>query len=229
MLVSGNQVQVAAYQLDLTPAKIRQEIKEGIQISQLRQESPEQLIVGISFLITDVNNYMNVKRSLNSAQIAGLAVKIARNWWYLKLSELMYVFERAKSGAYGSNYETLSTEKIEGWILEYDTTERLDLLEQTRNESPEARSKEEDEAFYKAYNENREAGYSFVNEQAEKQRETQENARRDANASFPALVASETNSKRVQRLYQEFFTTNPKASEEDFWNYERQQRINQNA
>lgn len=107
-------------------------ISQPHQISSLRIHSRESLENLILILIQQAAESLNVKGTLSNAMLYECTQMIINDYWHLRPEEIMYCFRRGKTGAYGKDYNRLDTATIMGWLHEYDTGERLSILETER-------------------------------------------------------------------------------------------------
>ncbi len=141
---------LSRYCTELTPFNAQSHV--SAQLSLLRKESEKGYLKAISLLIIRLTESLNITNTLSVNQIADLAVRIGKRFYYLRLPELMYVFQRASDGAYGSDYNRLDAAKVLGWIERYDLEERLTAIESQRGTFDETAKPLNDEqltAFYK--------------------------------------------------------------------------------
>ncbi len=68
--------------------------------------------------LIDLNNSTSVKTKLTDVQMEYTANRIF-DTYSLKITDLTLFFRNIKDGFYGSFYESLSPEKILGWLAEY--------------------------------------------------------------------------------------------------------------
>ncbi|GAB3783223.1 hypothetical protein GCM10028818_40730 [Spirosoma horti] len=108
-------------------------LKNGTQLSVLRKTDESTLLKALLILIGLTNDALNVPR-MNPAQMLDAARHITKSFWYFKPEEIAYAFDQGRSGRYGKVYNRLDLEILEGWLLAYDTTERLALCERGRSE-----------------------------------------------------------------------------------------------
>lgn len=121
----GAALQLSQAAADLTPALAMQNPQ---QLSGLKRENEGNYLKLISLLLMRVMELLNVTNTLSAAQLADLAVRIGKKYYYLRLEELVYVFQQAQNGAYGKDYNRLDSTIIMEWIDRYDVDERTPLV-----------------------------------------------------------------------------------------------------
>lgn len=73
----------------------------------------------IKLWLIDLNEFLNLRRSLSEIQIEQIAISILQDYRNLKISDINLIFSRAKKGYYGEFYESISMPKILGWFRDY--------------------------------------------------------------------------------------------------------------
>ncbi len=74
--------------------------------------SREIAVEYLKLWIIDLNEYMNMSRSMTEMQIEQTAILLYDEYYYLNLSEMNLVFTKIKKGAYGDLYNLLNGAKI---------------------------------------------------------------------------------------------------------------------
>jgi hypothetical protein len=80
----------------------------------------------IKVWLLDLNKSLDVKNPLSAKQVDDIAFYVVNDYRNISLADLNVIFSDAKKGVYGSMYESLSTDKVLGWILKYNH-ERLEV------------------------------------------------------------------------------------------------------
>ena len=88
-----------------------------------------------------LNNFVNASRKMSLEQMEMTADLIIREYYYLKLHEVQYVFEQAMCGRYGKLYESLDGFKIMEWINTYDKVRTVNFEVKLEQESHERRKR----------------------------------------------------------------------------------------
>lgn len=208
-LVSSNPMDLTLLRASLTPKTVRQIIQTGTQLATIKQTHPRELIGGLILLLKDLNDNFNIARPLSDAQMGSIAGVVLRQWWYLKIEEVVYVLEQGKVGKYGSVFEGLDMNKISGWFIDYDTKERLALCEANRH-TKAATDTLDQETLVAAYQKMAAGG------QLDTHAYQQEQARR------PRLVAQNVQDARVEahksalQMQEDWFKAYPEAQIEDY-------------
>lgn len=95
----------------------------GTQIAELRKESKPELLKAVSTLITTTAMSLNITNTVNSFQVYEAAELICKEFWFLRLEELILVFRNIKTGVYGKDYNRLDVSTISQCIRMYDAGE----------------------------------------------------------------------------------------------------------
>lgn len=128
---------------------IRDAAEQPSKIAYLRANNRQELEFILLTMLENVANDFNVKETFDDNQIEDCFMTIISEFGIIAPEELLYVFRRAKSGAYGPVYNKLDTATVCSWIREYKDGERLQYFQQSRQEKTE-RGPEFD--MMKAYN-----------------------------------------------------------------------------
>lgn len=84
-----------------------------------RGEGEKETLKFISKFIAKLNDSLNIQRKMNSEQIANTAEFILQDYFYLKQSDLYFVFNEAEKGRYGQFFDCLDVSKIISWFDKY--------------------------------------------------------------------------------------------------------------
>ncbi|MBO0947556.1 hypothetical protein [Fibrella forsythiae] len=124
----GAALSLSKYATSLTPAMAMHPANK--QLSVLRKEDEAKYLKVIATLLMRTAELLNVSaaNSLSTIQTADLAIRIGKSYYYLRLEELVYVFNRAQNGVYGKDYNRLDAPTVMGWLDRYDIDERTPLV-----------------------------------------------------------------------------------------------------
>lgn len=124
----GAALSLSKYASSLTPAVAMNPANK--QLSVLRKEDEASYLKVIAMLLMRTAELLNVSaaNSLSTIQTADLTVRIGKQYYYLRMEELVYVFNRAQNGVYGKDYNRLDAPTVMGWIEQYDVNERTPLV-----------------------------------------------------------------------------------------------------
>jgi len=90
-------------------------------LSVLRKKNGEEAVLAaLEAWILDMNEFVNVQRTMGPAQIKQTAVMILSDFYYFKIADINLVFTRAKKGYFGDLYGSLDGMKIYRWFVDYD-------------------------------------------------------------------------------------------------------------
>lgn len=118
---------------------------KGAQISILKKEFPTDLLKAVSTLITTTATSMNITNNLNSFQVYEATQLICKEFWYLRLEELILIFKNGKLGKYGRIYNKLDITIISDWINQYETSEERVCYFERKNTEHKANLKNQEE------------------------------------------------------------------------------------
>jgi len=83
-------------------------------------------LYGIAFTISyinewivSLNEFINIQRKMSPEQIEITSGYILDDFYYLKISDIYFVFSEAKKNRYGEFYESLDGAKIISWFDKY--------------------------------------------------------------------------------------------------------------
>lgn len=105
------------------------EISAYPTIHQLSMDNEDDLIADITLLIIDLNESFNIGKGLSVGQIEHLSITIVQRHQSLTLEDIALCFHRAKCGDYGTVYDRLDLNVINGWLNQY-ANERKELMQQ---------------------------------------------------------------------------------------------------
>ncbi len=116
---------------------------ETVSLVVLKKMSSEKMVIDYIMLwITRLNKFLNISRKMNLEQMKQTAEYILQDYYYLKQSDLYYIFSQAEKGRYGEFYECLDGAKILSWFEKYDIEranyvydEGLKVFEKRKKES----------------------------------------------------------------------------------------------
>lgn len=102
-----------------TPAKcINSDVPALAEI--MKEKGEKTTIKVVELWISDLNDFLNVSRKMNPAQIHQTAVMILDEFYYFNLADINLVFTRAKKGKFGNLYESIDGMKIFNWFEQYN-------------------------------------------------------------------------------------------------------------
>jgi hypothetical protein len=124
MLLSCSEKELSEYR---TKISVSESIGDGMAYLVGKDIMIEKKVVCaiIERLLAGLALSLNVGKNLEPHQLSGLAIKIYAKYYYFSFDELMYVFDKGSSGAYGKLYDRVDEEIIFTWLQMYDTGERL--------------------------------------------------------------------------------------------------------
>lgn len=107
-------------------------------------ESEEYRFLIVAKLIIWVLSKLNVQRTVRDNQVLGIYQMIVDNYFYLKLSELKYCFQKGLSGTYGKLYGKIDETDFANWLNEY-VKERDDYVSRKKENDSNIQKKTEKE------------------------------------------------------------------------------------
>lgn len=112
-------------------------------VAQMKRDCGEEFSLGLLMAwLVYLNEFLNLNKPMNEAQIQLCAKHILQEFNHLKFSDLSYLFNKIITGQYGEFYESLSIAKVLTFFREYEQ-ERTDLaIDQAEREHREFRYQE---------------------------------------------------------------------------------------
>ena len=96
-------------------------------LSVIKKKVGEEVSLAIiKVWIINLNDYLNISRKMNPAQIDETANLIMEEFFYLKTSDIALIFKRIKTGYYGGFYESIDGMKILDMMHQY-AEERINM------------------------------------------------------------------------------------------------------
>jgi hypothetical protein len=102
------------------PATVSQAVN-GVSVSRIKKEDPKGLKIVLGKLISELMVVYGI--DFGKPQIDIVINQIITKYWYLKLEEIAYIFQKAISGQI-KVYGALKVADILGWINDYDVNDR---------------------------------------------------------------------------------------------------------
>lgn len=82
----------------------------------------------LKLMVAKTARSFNITRNIEPNQILDLVETLNTDFYYLKLSEIYYIFKQAKMGKFGKTYERIDEPTILGWFNTY-VEERFEIAE----------------------------------------------------------------------------------------------------
>ncbi|WP_460963010.1 hypothetical protein [Spirosoma litoris] len=125
---------------------------EKPQLSLMRKEDPAMCQKALALAIMRMTELINVTNTLTLDQADDLIARISGTYYYLRLDEILYVFEKGINGKFGRTFNTLDASVVMGWIEKYDVNERteraIELARSNQGEQQKHLTKAELTEFY---------------------------------------------------------------------------------
>lgn len=109
-----------------------------------KQYSPDWTQAYIAVWIVNINEFFNVSRPMSDSQVEETAFHILTIYYYLKISDITLIFNRAKRGEFGQLYESLDGSKILSWFEKYAVERMNSVLEYNSREDYKIKDIEKD-------------------------------------------------------------------------------------
>ena len=94
---------------------------DTVSLAVLKKDNSEEAVIKYIILwLNRLNDYLNISRKMSFEQMKQTAEYILQDYYYLKQSDLYYIFSQAEKGRYGEFYESLDGAKILSWFEKYD-------------------------------------------------------------------------------------------------------------
>lgn len=127
-------VQLSRYSAELSVSQALN--APGCQLSVLRRYDENTYYKTIILLLTRAKELLNATNTLSNSQMADLAVRISKEFYFYKLEELLLIIQKATDGRYGRDFNRLDASVVMDWIRRYDIEERTPLVTNKATEKP---------------------------------------------------------------------------------------------
>lgn len=109
-------------------------ISQGTQISFLKRNNEAFVKTSIHLLVEDVlNHYATSDKVVMTGIIPRIVQSILAKYWWMKMEEIAYVFNKGKNGEYGRSNKNISQDVIMDWLHQYDVNEReIEMIDYNR-------------------------------------------------------------------------------------------------
>lgn len=92
----------------------------GSNLFKLRKAHGDVKVAAlIKLYMLELNNLLNLKRSLTEEMIDAIADELLASFSMLNMADVHLVFRRAKTGFYGELYENVNMPKVLTWFADY--------------------------------------------------------------------------------------------------------------
>jgi len=137
---SENPKDLSEFQLSLTC----ENSIDSVSLALVKKSNPIVWKISIYALLNDLNEKVKVDKKFTESETPFILDAIQKSYWYLTLEEIAYVFKNIIIGRFKKPYNKLDIETVLDAIHEYDSKERLNLLEKRdHNKKQEARQLQE--------------------------------------------------------------------------------------
>jgi len=138
--VINNPKALSEFQLSLTCEKAI----DSVSMALIKKTNPVVYRASIDILLCGMVDKIKVANKFTESEIPFLIDAIYKSYWYFTLDEIAYVFKKGITGDFKKPYNKLDIETVLDWLHEYDSKERLNLLEKRdHNKKQEARQLQE--------------------------------------------------------------------------------------
>ena len=120
-------------------------IDKGTQLSTCARHSNAKTKVFLLAVLKDTIDYVEANKTLNQLQMQDAVDELIREFWYLKLEEIVYLLDKLK---YEKFYERLKYGEIREFIIKYEEKERSNIID---NLMDSRKRYEMNEVDYEAY------------------------------------------------------------------------------
>ena len=137
---SDNPKDLSEFQLSLTC----ENSIDSVSLALIKKSNSLVWKTSIYALLNDLNDKVRVDKKFSESETPFLLDAIQKAYWYLTLEEIAYVFKNIIIGRFKKQYNKLDIETVLDAIHEYDSKERLNLLEKRdHNKKMEAKQLEQ--------------------------------------------------------------------------------------
>ena len=134
---------------------------DSVSMALIKKTNPVVYSASIDILLCGMVDKIKVANKFSEGEIPFLIDAIYKSYWYFTLDEIAYVFKKGITGDFKKPYNKLDIETVLDWLHEYDSKERLNLLEK-RDHNKKMEAKQLQESTFK------EVSKEFVNEMVKK-------------------------------------------------------------
>ena len=135
-------IELSKYQLSLTCEKAL----DSMSMALIRKANIDIYETSIDYLLVSLMAMVKVDKKFSESEIPFLIDAIYKSYWYFTLEEIAYVFKKGITGDFKKPYNKLDIETVLDWLHEYDSKERLYLLEK-RDHNKKMEAKQLQESF----------------------------------------------------------------------------------
>lgn len=89
----------------------------------------------LALLMTDLNAFFNIGKSMTVNQIEQTCDLILRDYYFMSIEEFKLIFERAKKGYFGSIYDRIDGQLIFTWVEHHLKERESIVIEKRKSES----------------------------------------------------------------------------------------------
>lgn len=132
-----------------------------MSMALIKKSNPIVYRSSVDVLLCQLIDKIKVEKKFTESEVPFLIDAIYKSYWYFTLEEIAYVFKKGITGDFKKLYNKLDIETVLDWLHEYDSKERLNLLEK-RDHNKKMEAKALDEKAFK------EVSKEFVNEMVKK-------------------------------------------------------------
>jgi hypothetical protein len=97
---------------------------EGTQISKIKRLDEAFVKTGVQLMVEEVLMTFGALDKVSQLEVKKIVSKILASYWWLKLEEVAYVFNKGKNLHYGKVYGTPNEATFIDWLNLYDNSER---------------------------------------------------------------------------------------------------------
>lgn len=107
-----------------------QAVDQGTSLARLRKDAPELAAKTLHRLLEHLQSFLNFSERLPPAVVAETVQTIQKEYYFLKFEEIVYCFQQAKFGRWGSvqklqnSRAILQPETVFAWLQKYDVEVR---------------------------------------------------------------------------------------------------------
>lgn len=111
-------------------------------LAAIRKKAGKNISLNIiKIWIVNLNDFLNISRKMNPAQIDQTSELIYDEFYYLKISDIALLMKRIKTGHYGQFYESIDGMKIMEMFYQYAQERINGILDNSEREENELKYK----------------------------------------------------------------------------------------
>lgn len=89
----------------------------------------------LTLLIIDTVDFLNIGKTMNNNQVMQTVSLILEDYWHYKVDHFVLLFNKAKKGYFGKQYDRIDGQVIFSWLEQFDFEFGAEVENERKNES----------------------------------------------------------------------------------------------